>query len=62
MNLIEKMKDKELINEFESACQMIEDIGCYGTKDLIYRDLLEQEINNRNMEICRITKVKQSKG
>jgi len=51
MKDIKKMKKKELIDEYKSICQMIDDICCFGVKDVMYRELLEREIERRGLKI-----------
>lgn len=48
---LKKWTKKNLIGEYLAICQSIDDIGCYGTKDLILRDWLEAEIARRGLRI-----------
>jgi len=56
---IKKLTKKELEREYESINEVIE-LGCFGTRDLIYRDLLEREIDKRGFEILKSVKVRLS--
>jgi len=54
---IGKMTNKQLANEYEAMIEQIENIGCFGVKDVIYAEQIEKEINKRGFEIQRITKI-----
>jgi hypothetical protein len=41
---------EELITELEGLEQQIDDIGCFGTKDLRLRYAIEDELDARNWE------------
>jgi hypothetical protein len=49
---------KKLINEYKGYCEQIDNIGCFGTRDLISRDNIESEIERRGYEIYTQTLVK----
>jgi hypothetical protein len=57
MNLSE-MSNKQLEKEFISASELINDIGCFGVKDVIYLEQLQREIARRGGEIHTSHKVK----
>lgn len=42
---------KKLKSEYEWITQQIDDIGGFGTKDLLYRAMLEREIKRRGMKL-----------
>lgn len=44
---LKKYSDKNLKKEFEAQKQQVEDIGCFGVKDVIYLDWLEYEMASR---------------
>ena len=48
---IKKMSKKKLIEEYKAYHQMINETGCYGTRDLLYYYALEKEIDERGFEI-----------
>lgn len=50
MKQISKMTKKELLDEYNSICQQIDYLS-WGTKDLIYRDMLELEIEKRGYQL-----------
>ena len=58
MKEISKLTKKELKKEYEAISQQIGDIGCYGVRDLQYRELLEREIDKRHMTIHTKTTVR----
>jgi hypothetical protein len=56
---IENMSNKELFREWETYNQIINDIGCYGIRDLMYLTSLNNEIDKRNMVIKKVYKLKE---
>lgn len=51
-----KLKDwtvKELKNEALALDQLINEIGCYGTKDIINLDLILRELSNRGYKAVK---------
>jgi hypothetical protein len=48
---IKDMTNKELFKEFEAYDQMINNIGCYGVRDMIYYNRILEEINIRDLRI-----------
>jgi hypothetical protein len=56
---IENMSNKELFREWETYNQIINDIGCYGIRDLMYLTNLNNEIDKRNMVIKKVYKLKE---
>ena len=50
MKQINKMTKKELLNEYNGLIQSMEVCG-YGSHDLIYRDMLEAEIEKRGYQL-----------
>ena len=54
---LKQMTKKELKDEYVSVCETIDVIGCFGTRDLRWRDALEIEINKRGMEIIQRVEV-----
>ena len=54
---ISEMSKEQLKDEYESVCETIDVVGCYGTKDLMWRDALEGEIVNRGGDIYTRTEV-----
>ena len=51
IKLLKEMTKKELIDEYLGYDQLINDIGCFGTKDVIYFYQLEGEILKRGYKI-----------
>jgi hypothetical protein len=51
------MTNEQLAEEFVSYDEMINKIGCYGTKDLMWLNAIEQEIGKRGGEIITESKV-----
>lgn len=54
---ISEMSNEQLASEYEGMHQLINDVGCYGTRDLRWFDTLEHEINKRGGEIHQTVKV-----
>lgn len=50
---ISEMSNTELEEEFISYDEMINEVGCYGTKDLMWLHAIEKEIENRGGEIIK---------
>ena len=48
---IKKYTNKKLFDEYVATKQQIDDIGCYGTKDVMYLAMLEDEIDRRELKI-----------
>ena len=46
---ISEMTKKELRSEYKAMKQLIDDIGCYGTRDVRYFYELQQELDKRGM-------------
>lgn len=46
---IEKMTNRQILKELSAYKQQIEDIGCYGMKDLVMRRMLEDEAIERGI-------------
>jgi len=42
---------KKIISEYKGYCQQIDDIGCFGTRDVIMKYGLEDEIDRRGYYI-----------
>jgi len=45
------MTDKKLFEEFRAYDQMINDIGCYGVRDMLYYTHLYNEVEERGLDI-----------
>lgn len=58
MESLKDMSADELISNYEALSEMIGVVCCYSLKDLIYRDMLEAEINRRGYEIEICTRVR----
>jgi hypothetical protein len=54
---ISEMTNEQLAEEFVSYDEMVNKIGCYGTKDLMWLNAIEQEIGKRGGEIITESKV-----
>ena len=54
---IKDMTDKQLIEEFEQYDQMINQVQCFGTKDLYWFEDLRREINSRGFDIISKSEV-----
>jgi hypothetical protein len=52
MKDIKKISNKDLAAEYISLYQQIEVAECFGTRDLLRRDELENEIARRGGQIC----------
>tara|TARA_Y100000310_G_scaffold341019_1_gene438802 strand:+ start:6886 stop:7077 length:192 start_codon:yes stop_codon:yes gene_type:complete len=46
-----ELTNKELEEEYIAVCETIDVVGCFGTKDLMWRDTLEREIDKRGGEV-----------
>ena len=44
---IKKMSTKKLKEEFEALDQAIEDVDCYGVRDLMLREAISNELHRR---------------
>ena len=51
------MTDEELINEASATHDSIVNIGYFGTKDLLYNELLIRELEHRGFEVNEQTKL-----
>ena len=51
MKDIKDMSDQELFDEFVAYDQLINDVGCYGVKDMMYYSAIQEEMFKRNMKI-----------
>ena len=58
MKPIEKMTKKELISEYRIMYGLINDISCYGLRDIRYFEALEEEIDKRGYEIHQSVEVR----
>lgn len=52
-----ELTNEQLKDEYVAVNESIEVVGCYGTKDLMGRDTLENEISKRNGSIETKTEV-----
>jgi len=50
------MTDKELIEEHEAVNQAIEQVECFGTRDLLWEILIEKELRKRGYKSYTETK------
>ena len=46
-----ELSKEELREEYVGVCETIDKIGCYGTKDVMWRITLEREIAKRGGEV-----------
>jgi len=51
IKLFTNMSDEELIQDYKDTWRMINVSDCYGTKDILWANLLENEIIKRGMRI-----------
>jgi hypothetical protein len=51
MKKLKEMTNEELQQEFISYDETINKVGCYGTKDLMWLNAIEAEIDRRGGEI-----------
>ena len=51
MKDLKEMSKKELIHEWNSINQIIEQVGCFGVKDLMWRGAIENELERRGYEV-----------
>ena len=51
MSEIFSMTDNELKHAYIGICESIDVFDCYGVNDLIWRSMLEKELDKRNIEI-----------
>jgi len=56
MDELKELSKKELLKEYESYEQLIQDIGCFGTKDLIWFDQICKEIQRRGLQVRVVTR------
>ena len=58
MEAIKKLTREALESEINSMNRAIDDIGCFGSKDVLYREMLYREAEKRGYEILEYHTVK----
>lgn len=47
MESLQRMTNEELLNEYKAQKQLIEDIGVFGVRDILYLREIEREMDKR---------------
>lgn len=61
MKKINKLTDKELQSEYKSLHYSIDMVDCFGSKDILRMELLEQELQQRGFQIISDINFKKEK-
>jgi hypothetical protein len=62
MKTFSEWKVKDLIDEAHGLCQTINELGCYGTKDLLIYEGVLRELRRRGFEVEEVSTLRIQKN